>query len=172
VAAQLDHVATRMTHTALWSLPVMGIVAAVAVGIVAPRWTAAGASLWVNLLPIPVLAIVVASCRWSLGLPSLMIGAISTGVAVDDTLHLASCCRRRGSLRRAFLECWRPCVGSSLIAAACLLCFTISPFGPIRQFGVLLSTALFAAMLADFLLLIVLLRRTSKPKSRLCATRA
>lgn len=160
VAAQLDHVASHMTRTALWSLPVMGIVAAVAVGLVAPRWTAAGASLWVNLLPIPVLAIVVASCGWSLGLPSLMIGAISMGVAVDDTLHLTSCYGKRGSLRRAFLECWRPCVGSSLIAAMCLLCFAISPFGPVRQFGVLLSAALFAAMLSDSLLLPVLLSST------------
>lgn len=63
-------------------------------------------------------------------------------------------------MQRAMIECWRPCVGSSLAAAVCFALFTLSYFGPTAQFGTLMALATAFAMLANQLLLPAAIRET------------
>jgi predicted RND superfamily exporter protein len=91
----------------------------------------------------------------------MMFGLSAVGVAADDTVHLLHRTPRSSLARRTtftLAECWRPCVGSSLIAACCLAVFALSPFRPTAQFGVLLAAAILAALLADMLVLPAALR--------------
>ncbi len=154
IAAQLHGVSVGVVRVALTAFPAMVLIAAVAV------WFVAGRSLrlaliaaWVNLFPVAVLIVIVGLLGIPLSLPSLMIGAIAVGAAVDDTLHLAAEMRRGRGIRRVLLVCWRPCVGSSLITAACMAMFMLSPFGPTAEFGVLMALAVTAALAGDMLLL-------------------
>jgi len=153
VAAQLGEISRIIEKIAVVSLPAMGLVAAVAVGWLSRSVVFGMISLWVNLLPVGVLMLIAAVMRWTLDLPSLMIGAVAVGMAIDDTLHIVSEQRQTGSVARAVVVCLRPCAGSSVVTAACFLCFAISTFGPTRQFGILLALASLAALLADLVLL-------------------
>ncbi len=157
VAAQLSEVSRILAKVAAVSLPAMGLLAASVVGLLCRSVLMGLISLWVNLLPVGALILTAAVLDWALDLPSLMIGAIAVGMAIDDTLHIALACRRTASISQAVAECFRPCVGSSVVTAACLSCFVISVFAPIRQFGALLAIAALFALLADLLLLPALL---------------
>lgn len=80
-----------------------------------------------------------------------MIGAIAVGMAIDDTVHLVRGLKRRPSIHAVVVECWRPCVGSSLVTAACMALFAFAPFRPTAQFGLMMSIAVIAALVSDFL---------------------
>jgi predicted RND superfamily exporter protein len=56
-------------------------------------------------------------------------------------------------MTRSLVECWVPCVGSSVVVAACMAMFTVSPFRPTAQFGFLMSVGMLLALLSDFFLL-------------------
>jgi predicted exporter len=112
---------------------------------------------WVTAVPVAGLIVVAAIGRSELGPVTLMIGSICVGLAIDDALHLLSTYQRRRSLARAIVECWKPCVGSSLAAIVCFALFTISPFEPTRQFGLMMSLATFLGMLTNQILLPALL---------------
>ena len=168
VGAQLAAVDTTVRRTAIVALPLMALLTAVVIGCQTRNAKQAAISLWVNLVPIIALAAVTVAARWPLGLPAMMIGAIATGIAVDDTLHLLAALRTWRSLRRAYVWCWRPCVGSSLVAAICVMLFVLSPFRPTAQFGSLLALAIFVAALADFLLLPAMLHQTTVQPSARC----
>ena len=158
VAAQLGEVSRILARVAVVSLPTMGLVAAMVVGFLCRSVVLGLISVWVSLLPVGALMLIAVAMHWALDLPSLMIGAIAVGMAIDDTLHIASTCRRKSSAAHAVAECFRPCAGGSVVTAACLLCFVISEFAPIRQFGVLLAVAALFAVLADLLLLPAVLK--------------
>lgn len=79
------------------------------------------------LRPFATLICIAGITGWPLGLPSLMIGAIAVGVAVDDTLHLVTQLTRRRSMVKSLYACWSPCLGSSLVAAACMAAFAFCP---------------------------------------------
>ena len=131
----------------------MALVAGVVVAAVHRSARLAVASIAANLLPVLLLALPAAVFGRPLDMPSLMIGSILVGVAVDDTLHLLTARAARGSMRRALVECWVPCVGSSLVVAVCLAMFAVSPFRPTAQFGLLMSAGVVLAMLSDMFLL-------------------
>jgi hypothetical protein len=161
VAAQLAAAERVVTQTAACSLPCMMALAAVATALIAPgskidriRTGMLGAA--VSAVPTAVLIMVAAVGSVPLGIPALMIGAIAIGVTVDDTLHLTAAFRRRRSAIRATLECWRPCVGSSIVGASTLAIFALSPFGPTRQFGILMATAVLCGVLSNQLIVLTL----------------
>jgi predicted RND superfamily exporter protein len=158
VAAQLAEAARLVRRVVIGSLPFMALVAGVVVGVAHRSVRLGAASIAVNLLPVLLLALPAAVFGWPLDLPSLMIGSILVGVAVDDTLHLLAARAARGSMRRALVECWVPCAGSSLVVAACLAMFAISPFRPTAQFGLLMSAGVVLALLSDMYLLPALIR--------------
>jgi len=153
VAAQLDAVATTLTRGAAVSLPTMALVVGAVIGVRCRSIPLALASIWVNLFPVAALITAAGVIGWKLDLPSLMVAAIAMGMAVDDTLQIVFSFESTGSLRRAMEQCLRASAGSSLVAAACLSCFAISDFAPVRQFGLLLAIAALLALLANFVLL-------------------
>jgi hypothetical protein len=55
-------------------------------------------------------------------------------------------------MTKSLVECWVPCVGSSIVVAACMAMFMLSPFRPTAQFGFLMSAGMLLALLSDFLL--------------------
>ena len=89
---------------------------------------------------------------WPIQMPTLMTGAIGIGAGIDDAMHVVWL-RRRHSLPRAFRLGARACLGSSLVAAVCMLAFTASPFGPTAQFGLLMALLLALAAWADMMVL-------------------
>ncbi len=159
VAAQLHSVSLGVARVAVVSFPVMVLVAGVVTWCIGgrdPRLALIGSA--VNLFPVAVTVVVVTLLGWRLSLPSLLIGAIAVGTAIDDTLHIVAAFHRDRDLRRVMFSCWRPCVGSSLITVACMFLFVMSPFRPTAEFGVLMALAVTAALIGDMLLLPALLQ--------------
>ncbi|MFQ5415392.1 MAG: hypothetical protein ACE5E6_13125, partial [Phycisphaerae bacterium] len=134
VAAAIHAAGRGLRTVAAITIPMMVLIAAAVVGVMTRSLRQAGISAWVNLLPVAGLIIAMAVTGRPIELPSLMIGAISVGVAVDDTIHLTWVLARSRSVAHAMVTCWRPCVGSSLVAAWCMALFVLAPFGPTRQF--------------------------------------
>lgn len=153
VAAQLHEVGVILRRIATAALLGMTLVAAMLAGFLARSVRLAIFSAWVNLLPVGGVVLVAALSHWALGLPALMIGAIAVGVAIDDTLHIIAGLKAGSSIAQVMVECWRPCTGSSLVAAACLALFAMSPFAPTAQFGLLTSAAVLTALVGDMLVL-------------------
>ncbi len=159
VAAQIHRSGASILRLAAESLPSMATLIALIIAVLLRQVRAILIGVWVALVPVAALVIAATIADWELGPVALMIGSIAVGVAVDDALHLLTTFRRRQSMQRTLIECWKPCVGSSLAAMVCFSLFMLSPFGPTRQFGILMSLATGFAMLTNQLLLPALLRK-------------
>ncbi len=163
VAAQINATGKTLRRVAVITLPAMGLIAVMSVGFLTRSIRMACLAAWVNLLPVCGLVLIAAITRISIGLPSLMIGAIAVGMAIDDTIHLVRAFQQRDGITRGLVRCWRPCVGSTLVVASCLTLFAISPFRPTRQFGILLATTAVFAIAIDMLLLPAVARSWRTP---------
>jgi predicted RND superfamily exporter protein len=153
VAAQISRSGKSIFSTAETSLPFMALLIALIIAI-RVRWLRAVLiGTWVALLPVAALILIAVAARWELGPVTMMIGSITVGVAVDDVLHLLITFRRRGSHLKTIIECWKPCVGSSLATGICFALFTLSPFGPTHQLGLMMALATCFGMLANQLVL-------------------
>jgi predicted RND superfamily exporter protein len=153
VAAQIHRSQTSMRRIAVESIPSMMILIALAIFLIHRRIFLAASGAWICLIPVCALILICVATSWQLGPVSLVIGSITTGVTVDDTLHLMNASRRRGSVRKGIMECFKPCVGSSLAGIFCFSLFMLSDFEPTRQFGLLMALATFFAMIANQLAL-------------------
>jgi predicted exporter len=153
VAPQIHRSALSIRRLSAAAVPSMALLVGVMVTVFARRWQLAVLAVCVALLPVAALVVAAVILRCRLDPVTLVIGSITTGVAVDDTLHLLGTFRRRGSMRRAVIESWRPCVGSSLAAAVCFICFSLSRFAPTAQFGSLMAAATILAMISNQVLL-------------------
>ncbi len=156
VAPQINATGKILRRVAAITLPAMALVAALSIGFLTGSLRMAMVAAWINILPVCGLLVIAAITQISIGLPSLMIGAIAIGMAIDDTVHLARAVRKRRGVTRGLMRCWRPCVGSTFVTASCLALFAFSPFGPTRQFGVLLAATAVLALATDMVLLPVL----------------
>jgi predicted RND superfamily exporter protein len=157
VAAQIHRSQTSMRRIALESIPSMMILIALAVLLIHRKISLATSAAWICLIPVCTMIFICVATSWQLGPVSLVIGSITTGVTVDDTLHLMNASRRRGSVRKGIIECFKPCVGSSLAGIVCFSLFMLSDFEPTRQFGLLMALATCCAMIANQLVLPVCL---------------
>ncbi len=168
IAAQITATGRILRLATIVTLPAMAIIAAISIGCLTWSLRMAFVAAWVNLLPVCCLILIAAIAQVSIGLPSFMIGAIAIGMAIDDTVHLASSVQQRRGVARGLMRCWRPCVGSTFVSASCLALFALSPFGPTRQFGILLGSISLCALTVDMLLFCVLCdnKGTRKPRTR------
>jgi predicted RND superfamily exporter protein len=157
VAAQLHAAEQVLRRISVGSLAGMTAVAAGAVALRTRRSALAVLAALLTLLPVAALVELTVLLKVPVSLVSLMIGSISVGVAVDDVLHITCESGSRGSIVRGMTSCWRGCVGSSVINVVCLSCFALSPFGPTRQFGLLMATAAVLAAASNQLVLPALL---------------
>lgn len=165
VAAQLADAERVVRNNAAGAVPAMALLAGGAAWLAGRRMGMLAIGVVAALAPVAAGVLIACTLRVEFSLPSLMIGAITIGIAIDDTLHLASEQRRRRSTRRALVACYRPCVGSSLTAAACVSIFLLSPLGPVRQFGALMSAAILLGALTNQLLVPRLLTPARRAKS-------
>ena len=129
-------------------------------------------NLWVCLLltlPNVFPALLVLGTVSMIGLPldvaSLMTASVALGIGVDDTLHYALWWRKRleDGLddKEAIVDTMHHCgvamIQTSLVTGLSVFLYVFCGFLPTVRFGILLSSMLLAALLADLLLLPALL---------------
>jgi len=117
-----------------------------------------------NLLPV---VFVVAAMGW-LGIPlsvaTMTVASIIFGIVVDDTIHILygyqkqnKTLNARKRIDRVFNEVGSPIITTTLVTGTGFLAFLASPFIPLGHFGLLISLALWMALVCDFFVLPVLL---------------
>ncbi len=120
-----------------------------------------------NLLPVLLFFGLLASGIAPLSIPTGLIGALTLGVAVDDTVHfLVGYLRQRRAsvepdeaVRRTLTQVGRPIVITSLMLVAGFLTVLMSEFATIREFGALTATVMGLCLAADLLMFPALLSR-------------
>jgi len=118
-----------------------------------------------NLSPILLIFIVMGAAGIWLDMATAMIASIAVGIAVDDTIHVYHGFRHRVSLGidpliamvRSYREAGRAVVVTTIILSAQFLILVFSDFVPTRNFGLLTTVGLFAALVFDLVLLPALL---------------
>lgn len=118
-----------------------------------------------NLSPILLIFIVMGTFGIWLDMATAMIASVAVGIAVDDTIHVYHGFRHRVAqgispviaMTRSYREAGRAVVVTTIILSAQFLILVTSDFVPTRNFGLLTTIGLIAALLFDLLLLPALL---------------
>ncbi len=118
-----------------------------------------------NVLPVATTVGVMGLAGVSMDVATVLIAAISLGIAVDDTIHLLWAFREEagetrdlaGALRRAVGRVGRPLVLTSLLLVAGFLVMTMSSYLPVVYLGIFVSLNVLLAICYDLLLLPTLL---------------
>ncbi|MFC1629221.1 RND family transporter [Gemmatimonadota bacterium] len=92
---------------------------------------------------------------------TVMIAAVALGITVDDTIHLLYRWRRdsgatessESSLPGAVTKVGRALITTTIIIGIGCLTLIVSPFLPIRHFGIMMAITMITALLADMLLI-------------------
>ncbi len=113
-------------------------------------------SLSANAIPLAVVVALAALFDIPLNSITILVCAVSLGIAADDSVHLLTAWRERRraglspgeALRATVLVVSRPIVFTSCILVSVLLLFSMSSFPPVRHFGLLSSAGLASAVLA------------------------
>lgn len=122
-------------------------------------------AIFPNVLPLFAAFTVMVLCNIPLDAGTVMMASIAMGIAVDDTVHIVMAYKRHQmpdrSARQAILSALHE-VGPSITittvtASIGFLALLRSEFVPLQHFGILATTALVTALLADVLLLPALL---------------
>lgn len=119
-----------------------------------------------NLLPILVLFGVMGFAGVPLNTGTAMVAAIAIGICVDDTIHFLVVYNQQmrdqptadAGIRATLLHETRPMLSTSVALAAGFAVLAASSFPPVRDFGLLSTLVMLAAVAANLLLLPVLLR--------------
>ncbi len=157
----------QVSATQLWSLLGMALFLTVFLLLIFRSVRLAALALLINGLP---LAVVLGAMGWldlHINIATALIGGITLGIVVDDTLHLLQ--RFRDNLDLGWDEAIRIAVGevgpsvvyTTIIIVGGFACLAASSFLPSAQFGALVSLAVVLALLLDLWLLPALLRRLS-----------
>jgi predicted RND superfamily exporter protein len=117
-----------------------------------------------NLLPV---IFVVAAMGWfgiPLSVATMTVASIIFGIVVDDTIHVLYGYRKQQKklsaqerIDHVFKEVGSPIITTTLVTGTGFLAFLASPFIPLGHFGLLISLALWMALLCDFFILPLLL---------------
>ncbi len=126
-----------------------------------------------NLIPMICIAGIMGYTGIDIKVSTSLIFTIAFGIAVDDTVHFLSRFKleqRKGrstiyAIKRSFLSTGKAMVLTSVILCAGFITMISSSFMSIFYLGLLLSTTLFIALLADLYLLPILLlpKRKKRP---------
>jgi len=114
-----------------------------------------------NLSPILLIFIFMGTFGIWLDMATAMIASVAVGIAVDDTIHVYHGFQHRlargispvVALARTYREAGRAVVVTTIILTAQFLILGLSDFVPTRNFGLLTTVGLIAALLFDLLLL-------------------
>ncbi|MCB1774054.1 MAG: MMPL family transporter [Gammaproteobacteria bacterium] len=126
-----------------------------------------------NLSPIFLIFMIMGVTGIWLDMATAMIASVAIGIAVDDTIHVFHGFRdrmRRGvgptlALARSYRGAGRAVVVTTIILSAQFLILTLSDFVPTRNFGMLTTIGLVAALLFDLVLLPAILIAIYHPAS-------
>jgi predicted RND superfamily exporter protein len=141
------------------------MVVAVVVGFLFRSWLLPILVLIPNVIPLFWVAGVMWLIGAELSLSTAIIFTVAFGIAVDDTIHFMSKLQseyRQGkswlyAIKRTYLETGKSIVLSSLVLTSGFGILVFSQFGVTFYVGLLISLALFFALIADMVLLPVLM---------------
>lgn len=147
------------TQITSYSVAFLLVFASIWVGLRSFRMTVL--SIIPNIIPLLAVFTAMGALGIRLDVATVMVSSISLGIAVDDTVHFLVGYRRHRSMgdrNFAAIGTTLTHVGPALIVTTITACIgfftlTISAFIPIANFGLLAGIAMFAALLADLLLL-------------------
>jgi predicted RND superfamily exporter protein len=113
-----------------------------------------------NVLPILILVAIMSVFGLPLDMFSMLVGSIALGLAVDDTVHFMHNYRRyhlQGksvdeSVRLTMLGTGRAIIVTSVVLSLGFLVLLSASMNNMFNFGVLTASAIFVALIADFLL--------------------
>lgn len=134
------------------------------------NWTLAADAMFVNVLPVAIVAAILGATGRPIDMATVFIMGISLGIAVDDTSFYIHEYLDRSRLGPGALASALRHVGPSMIAtcAVIVMGFSVllaSAFTPMRTFGGMTAVGLVLAMLCDlFVLSFLLLAFSSKRK--------
>ncbi len=117
-----------------------------------------------NLLPVVFVVAVMGWVNIPLSVATMTVASIIFGIVVDDTIHMLYGYQNQPKTMSAsqrldcvFKEVGSPIITTTLVTGTGFLAFLASPFIPLGHFGLLISLALWMALLCDFFVLPVLL---------------
>lgn len=123
-------------------------------------------SLVPNLIPMILVAGFMGATGVPLKVATALIFTIAYGIAVDDTIHFLNSYRlnlkktgnKEEAAKLAIHKMWRPMLFTSIVLFSGFMIFTLSDFSSISLLGILISSSLVVALIADLLLLPVIIR--------------
>lgn len=165
VEAQQALVATQLESLGL-ALLLVFVTIAVGLG----SWRLTATAVPPNLIPILAAFAAMAALRLPLDAGTVMVASIALGIAVDNTVHVLENVRRRladgapvADATAATLRTIGPALAATTATAAVgFLALATSEFVPIRDFGILATVAMVAALAADVLVLPAILMVTGR----------
>ncbi len=151
----------NITHTQLNSFAIAFGVIFIVILLIFRSLKTALISLVPNLLPVVVALGMIKVIGATLNIATVLVAGIALGIAVDDTIHFLAHYRRSRlagksnseAVGSTFAVVRRPMITTTLTACAGFGVFCLSEFAPVFYFGVLTSSALGVALLADLYLL-------------------
>ncbi len=131
------------------------------------NWTLAANAMFVNVLPVAIVAAILGATGRPIDMATVFIMGISLGIAVDDTSFFIHEYLDRSRLGNGALSSALRHVGPSMIAtcAVIVMGFSVllaSAFTPMRTFGGMTAVGLVLAMLCDLFVLSFLLLAFSR----------
>lgn len=141
------------------------VIVAVIVGLLFRSWKLAMVALVPNIIPLVWVCGIMYLFEIELKLTTAIIFTVAFGIAVDDTIHfMAKLNIELGkgkswlyAIKRTYLETGKAIILTTFVLVLGFSILTLSGFGVTFYSGLLISTALVLALLADMILLPVLL---------------
>jgi len=115
-----------------------------------------------NLIPITLILGIMGWSDIALNNTTVMVASVALGIAVDDTVHFIARFRkesrsknltRQEALRKTIVSIGGAIIFTSMINIAGFLILLVLAFQPTREFGLLISWAMFLALIGDLIIL-------------------
>lgn len=139
------------------------VVIAIFLGVFFESWKLLLISLIPNLLPLLTIAGIVGLAGISLKMTTAIVFTVAFGIAVDDTIHFMSYYiqnrHKSNPMQSTFLHAGSAMLITSIVITSGFALFLLSDFGATFYMGLFVSLALVVALIIDFTLLPLLLRK-------------
>ena len=116
-----------------------------------------------NLLPVILVVALMGWLEIPLSVATMTVASIIFGIVVDDTIHYLYTYQNidqktgHDRINEVFQQVGRPIIITTIVTGTGFLAFLASPFTPLAHFGLLISLALWMALLCDIFILPLLL---------------
>jgi hypothetical protein len=121
-----------------------------------------GLSILPNLLPVTLIMGIMGWSGIALNNTTVMVASVALGIAVDDTVHYITRFRKerrskkltvQDALRKTTVSLGCAIIFTSMINMTGFLILLVLAFQPTREFGLLISCAMFLALIGDLIIL-------------------